>query len=72
MSFSHFPTWSFSQMARYLNKECADMVYCYGLAEGNGNVASQIYREKYPNRQHPSSKVIWDMFLRLKELGYFY
>ncbi len=59
-------------MARYLNNECADMVYCYGLAEGNGSVASQMYRDKYPNRWHPSSKVIRDMFSRLKELGCFY
>ncbi len=59
-------------MARYLNNECADMVYCYGLAEDNGNAASQMYREKYLNRQHPSPKAIRDMFTRLKELGCFY
>ncbi len=72
MSFSHFPTQSFNKMARYLNNECADMVYCYCLAEGNGNTASQMYREKYPNQRHPSPKVIWDVFSHLEEVGCFY
>ncbi len=48
----------------------------YGLllraCRGNGNAASEMYHEKYPNRRHPSSKVKWDMFSRLKELGCFY
>ncbi len=43
----------------------------YGLAEGNGNDISQMYREKYPNRRHPSPKVIQDMFSHLKKLGCF-
>ncbi len=72
MSFSHFPTRSFSKMAHYLNDECADLVYCHGLAEGNGNAAGQMYCEKYPNRRHPSPKVIRNMFIRLKELACFY
>ncbi len=60
-----FPTRSFSKMAHYLNNECADMVYCYRLAEGNGNAASQMYHEKYLNRLNPSPKVIWFMFSHL-------
>ncbi len=59
-------------MTRHLNNECVDTVYCYGLAEGNGNAASQMYRKKYQNLQHPSPKVIWDTFSRLKELVCFY
>ncbi len=72
MSFSHFPTQSFIKIAHYLNNECADMIYYYGLEDDNGNAASQMYRKIYPNRRHPSSKVIRDMFSRLKELGCFY
>ncbi len=72
MSFSHFPTQSFSKLDHYLNNEYADMVYCYGLPEGNINIASQMYREKYPNWRHPSQKVIQGMFSHLKELGCFY
>ena len=40
-------------MQRYINGELVDMYLVYITAEGNGQAAEQIYRERYPDKCQP-------------------
>ncbi|XP_071051087.1 mantle protein-like [Onthophagus taurus] len=47
----------------------ADMVYCYGLADGNASLAARHYTQRFPIRRLPNSHTFSRLFLRLKETG---
>ncbi|XP_024886797.1 uncharacterized protein LOC112464181 [Temnothorax curvispinosus] len=54
---------------RYSTREMAEMVFCYGLANGNGRQARAFYAEKYPKRRIPTHKMFSGLFQRLVETG---
>jgi hypothetical protein len=41
----------------YTFAELRDMHYLYGAAECNARKAERLYRERFPNRRHPSRKM---------------
>jgi hypothetical protein len=49
--------------------ELRDMHYLYGVAEGNARKAERLYRERFPTRKHPSSKMFVSIQHRLGETG---
>lgn len=56
-------------MATFSNQEYADIVFMYGRADGNGNLARRMYQERYPNRRVPNVRVFYNTFRRLAEDG---
>ena len=55
----------------YSNMEYADMIFCYGEANGNATEAVRIYRSKFENSRNrlPGKKVIQRAWDRLRETG---
>ena len=53
----------------YLAEELADMVFVYGLANGNSLLASRLYEDRYPNRQLPHHQMFARVYQRLRETG---
>ena len=49
--------------------EYADIVFCYGLADGNSRRAQTLYQERYPTRRIPHRKVFQRTFQRLRDTG---
>lgn len=58
-------------MENYTNAEMANMIYIYGLADGNCYEAVRIYRERFPNNRTPNHQTFRNIFLRLRESGSF-
>jgi len=59
-------------MHPYENVELLDMLLVFGEARHNAQEAQRIYRERYPNRQQPSSQLFRKICRRLLETGCFY
>lgn len=59
-------------MHPYENVELLDMLLVFGEARRNAQEARRIYRERYPNRQQPSSQLFRKICRRLLETGCFY
>lgn len=55
--------------AYYSTREMADMIFCYGLANGRSLRARVLYVEKFPNRRVPSDKLFTRLFQRLRDTG---
>lgn len=55
----------------YSNHEMADMHFIYGKANGSATKAARLYREAYPDRRQPSSKMFVKIHQRLCEIGTF-
>jgi hypothetical protein len=55
--------------AYYSTREMADMIFCYGLANGSNREARARYVQKYPTRRVPSQKLFSKLFQRLAETG---
>lgn len=55
----------------YSNVELRDMHYYYGLAAGNALAARRLYREAFPNRNLPQSRMFSTIHRRLGEFGSF-
>lgn len=53
----------------YTNDEYADMIFCYGKANGNSLAAKRLYSQTYPNRRCPNHQTFKNLFQRLKETG---
>jgi hypothetical protein len=49
----------------YTFAELRDMHYLCGVAEGNARKAERLYRERFPNRTHPSGKMFVSIHQRL-------
>jgi hypothetical protein len=58
-------------MNAFTNAEMADMVFVYGLADGNSYEAKRIYEERYPQRLAPCAATFANLFRRLSESGSF-
>lgn len=58
-------------MADFTNAEMADMVFAYGLADGNSSEARRIYQERYPQRVTPCAATFANLFRRLSQSGSF-
>lgn len=56
-------------MAGYSNVEYADIMYCYGLSDGNALEAQRQYQLRFPNRRIPSHRVFAAVYQRLRESG---
>jgi transposase len=56
-------------MADYSFEEYADMIFIYGLCNGNARHAARKYRQRYPNRRHPHFQTFSRSFRRLRETG---
>lgn len=56
-------------MSNYSFREKADMIFMYGLANGNSTKAAELYRESFPNRQQPSNKMFSKLYQQLIETG---
>jgi hypothetical protein len=53
----------------YSTREMADMIFCYGLANGSNREARARYVQNYPTRRVPSQKLFSKLFQRLAETG---
>lgn len=56
-------------MPNFTNAEMANMVFVYGLADGNALQARRIYEERYPQRVTPCSATFTNTFHRLFTTG---
>lgn len=56
--------------AYYSTREMADMIFCYGLANGSNREARARYVQNYPTRRVPSQKLFSKLFQRLAETGF--
>lgn len=55
----------------YSTREMADMMFCYGQANGSNLGARNLYAAKYPHRRRPSVKMFSTLFQRLSDTGSF-
>lgn len=53
----------------FTTAEYADMVFIYGLCDGNATAAALEYQRRYPDRRIPNPKTISGTFLTLRETG---
>ena len=56
-------------MEHYSSLELADMHLIYGAAGYSVQIAKKMYREKFPNRHHPSRQVFISFSRRMRETG---
>lgn len=56
-------------MGDFTSAEYADIIYVYGVCDGNGLHASREYQRRFPNRRQPSVKLFARTFQRLRETG---
>lgn len=56
-------------MAAYSNPEYADIMYCYGLSDGNAAQARREYQRRFPNRRLPHVSVFGSTYRRISETG---
>ncbi|GFS76946.1 hypothetical protein TNCV_3756211 [Trichonephila clavipes] len=54
-----------------MNAELADIHFIYGLANGNGRVAVQLYGERYPTRRQSNHQTFTRVHQNLVEHRYF-
>lgn len=54
---------------QYSNAEYADMIFCYGFADGNAAAARREYELRFPQRILPSASVFSRVFSRLSQTG---
>ena len=54
---------------RYSFAELTDMHLVYGEVRFNALAAERLYGERFPNRHHPSRRVIISLDLRMLETG---
>jgi hypothetical protein len=52
----------------YTFAELRDVHYLYGVAEGYARKAERLYRERFPNRRHPSQKMFVSIHQRLDKI----
>lgn len=55
----------------FTNREYADMVFVYGVADGNALLARDIYHDRFPQRRIPNARTFQNTFVRLGEIGNF-
>lgn len=53
----------------FTNQEYAEIVFCYGLANGNSGEARREYARRYPTRTVPSRAVFSRTYQRLCDTG---
>lgn len=56
-------------MASYSNNEYADIMFCYGFADGNAAAARREYQRRFPDRRLPHVTVFGSTYRRLSETG---
>lgn len=56
-------------MANYENREYTDMIVSYAVSGFNGVAAARHCANRWPDRRHPTDKVIADAFHRVAESG---
>ena len=50
-------------------EEYADMVFIYGVCDGNATAVAPEYQRRYPNRRKPNPKIISGTFNSLRQSG---
>ena len=58
-----------AEMATFSNAEYADILYFYGLCEGNGAEARREYQRRFPNRRVPNIRVFANTYRMVSESG---
>lgn len=58
-------------MNRYCNTEKVDMLLVFGKCRRNACEAVALYRERYPDRAHPSAKTFYNIERSLRVHGKF-
>jgi hypothetical protein len=53
----------------FSSEEYTEMLIIYGESGRNANAAERLYRERFPNRLHPSSNVILRLINRVRNSG---
>jgi len=53
----------------FTHAEYADMLFVYGLCEGNAIAACREYSLRFPNRRVPDSRVFASVYNKLRETG---
>jgi hypothetical protein len=53
----------------FSSEEYTEMLIIYGESGRNANAAARLYRERFPNRLHPSSNVILRLINRVRSSG---
>ncbi|KAJ3638646.1 hypothetical protein MTP99_001993 [Tenebrio molitor] len=53
----------------FSSEEYTEMPITYGESGRNANAAERLYRERFPNRLHPSSNVILRLINRVRNSG---
>lgn len=56
-------------MANYTFAEYADIIYVYGLVDGNEREAVREYERRFPNRRAPQRGIFQRTFQRLRDTG---
>lgn len=56
-------------MAAYQFEEYADILYCYGFADGDAAAARRKYQRRFPNRRLPDVGVFGTTYRRIRETG---
>ncbi|CAG4953734.1 unnamed protein product [Colias eurytheme] len=56
-------------MAGFENEEYADILYCYGLCDGDASAARREYAIRFPYRRLPNWSVFGATYRRLRESG---
>lgn len=56
-------------MAQYTSEEYADMIYVYGLCDGNASAAREEYGRRFSQRRLPHRDVFSGCYRRLRETG---
>lgn len=53
----------------FTNEEYGDIIYYYGVARGNSELARREYAAAYPGRRVPDTRVFARSLRRIKESG---
>lgn len=56
-------------MAAYRHEEYADIIFVYGLCDGDAAAARREYEQRFPDRRVPNIAVFYNTFRRLRETG---
>lgn len=56
-------------MSSFSNHEYADIIFMYGLADGDATRARNLYQERFPSRRLPNAQVFRNTFTKLRETG---
>ncbi|KAL1489649.1 hypothetical protein ABEB36_013593 [Hypothenemus hampei] len=56
-------------MKKYPKEERIDMIFVLGKCQQNSLLASRVYAQKFPERQHPNKFVFERLLIQFRETG---